>query len=149
MNNKLNYFNFNIDIIFNLIIVLLWCFTCNIVQESLIIGNFSSLIFICIFFVLKKVFFIRIKKIKTNKIHNFLNRKTIVDFYLKIINLNLKYIYIYYKNILINKKKLKIKESILTLKIKLLNKSTKILYNKIFYLNTIKLPFKFKRNLSF
>lgn len=127
----------NLDIIYNFSLVLIWCITQNIVQESLVIGNLSSIFFLLFFFVLRDIFLKKTKKLKENHKSNFINRVLLLNFYLTMLNLNIKYLYTYNKNILLKKKVLKIKLSLLTLKQKNFNKVIKSCYTRIFFLNIL------------
>lgn len=135
----------HLDIIFNLTLVLLWCITKNIVQESLIIGNLSSIFFLLFFFFFRDIFLIKTKKLKENQKSNFINRTLLLNFYLTLVNKNLKIILIFNKNIILLKKVLKLKILFLTLKQKNFNKIIKSCYTRIFFLNILHK----KKNIGF
>lgn len=137
---------FNLNVCINLLIVIVFVFTNSFLEEDLLIGGFSTLIFFFFFCFIKEIKSVVVRefRLKVKKVFRIQNKllKRYYFFYRKIMKIHLKYL----KKILVKNLIVKYFKVLISTNLKLNFFFSRLIYIKAYYFNYI-IIFLIKTNM--
>ena len=137
MKNILSKYNFTI--IFNISIILIYCISGNYLEEDLILGFCSFLIFFFIFFLLRELKGIILRQVRVKIKSTFRVQAKLLKRYYLIFTIFVKIKLIYFNNIIFKYINFKLNKFLINININLFNFYSKFIYIRLVYLNFLKI----------